>query len=192
MEGVQASAREVWTTIKVWLRNISSLLIQRWEISSTDTNILRALEVPFSNILRRLSRLISWKKPTIGWVKLNVDGSCRGNPGNCGGGGLIRDSLGNFKAAFSSHFVHGTNNEGELRALIEGVGVCKEMGFTNITLECDSSLVVNWLKCQRCSMWYLWDYWDELLDNLQGLQFTIEHQFQEGNYPTDALACSAI
>lgn len=33
-------------------------------------------------------------KTACGWLKLIVDGSCRGNLGNCGGGGVIRDHKG--------------------------------------------------------------------------------------------------
>jgi len=37
--------------------------------------------------------LIGWKPPSVGWVKLNLDGSCRDN-GICGCGDLIRGSDG--------------------------------------------------------------------------------------------------
>lgn len=67
-------------------------------------------------------------------------------------------------------------------------GVCKEMGFSQVTIECDSSLVVSWLKNQRCTAWYLWDFWDELMFAFNGLHFTIVHQFREGNSSADFLA----
>ena len=38
---------------------------------------------------------VRWKKPLIGWFKLNIDGASMGNPGKAGGGWLIKDSAGN-------------------------------------------------------------------------------------------------
>lgn len=76
-------------------------------------------------------------------MKLNVDGSCRGNLGNCGGGGVIRDHQGNFKAAFSEAFGFSTNNVIELRALSRGVVVCKGNGFYWVEMECDFALLVH-------------------------------------------------
>ena len=38
---------------------------------------------------------VRWKKPFIGWFKLNIDGASMGNPGKAGGGWLIKDSAGN-------------------------------------------------------------------------------------------------
>lgn len=39
--------------------------------------------------------LVRWRKPSVCWFKLNLDGASLGNPGKAGGGGLIRDSQGN-------------------------------------------------------------------------------------------------
>lgn len=50
------------------------------------------------------------EKLPIGWMKLNVDGSCRDNPGSFGGGEIIRDAHGIFKATFSEKFGILTNN----------------------------------------------------------------------------------
>ena len=33
--------------------------------------------------------LVRWNSPSIGWYKLNLDGSSLGNPGRASGGGLI-------------------------------------------------------------------------------------------------------
>ncbi|KAJ0018521.1 hypothetical protein Pint_09996 [Pistacia integerrima] len=122
-----------------------------------------------------------------GWIKLNVDGCCWGNPGSCKGGGVIRDVQGIFKGAFSSSFGHGTNNEAELRALLASVSLCKELGFNQLNIESDSSLIVSWLSSRKCTAWYLWDYWDDLLILLRDVHFTITHQLREGNSAADFL-----
>lgn len=104
----------VWVAVKVWLCKLSSLMIKKLSISSNDEAILKALEEPFINHPKRRPRLIFWNKSIRGWIKLNVDGCCHGNLGNCGDGGILQDHGGNFISAFSTYFGHGTNNEAEL------------------------------------------------------------------------------
>ncbi|CAA3010428.1 kDa ribonuclease H [Olea europaea subsp. europaea] len=85
--------------------------------------------------------LVSWRKHAIGWVKLNVDGSCFGNPGPYGGGGMIRDHYGNLVVCFSVAYGYGRNNEAELRAIIAVVELYKEMGFQQVEIDCDSTVM---------------------------------------------------
>ncbi|KAL3538026.1 hypothetical protein ACH5RR_001392 [Cinchona calisaya] len=47
-------------------------------------------------------RAVSWKPPPLGYLKLNVDGSCL--PGAVGGGGLVRTASGLPLAGFSNSF----------------------------------------------------------------------------------------
>ena len=132
--------------------------------------------------------LVGWIKPLCGWIKLNCDGSCRGNPGNSGGGGIIRDCDGMAKAAFSSHFGNGTNNSAELKAILEGIRLCKRLLYFNVIIESDSRIVVDWLRKGRCTLWYLWDFWEDLVAELEGVTFMVLHQYKEGNSAADFLA----
>lgn len=43
---------------------------------------------------------VIWQKPAAQWVKLNVDGASKGNPGPAGIGGIIRDSRSNLIKGF--------------------------------------------------------------------------------------------
>ncbi|KAF7842169.1 reverse transcriptase [Senna tora] len=43
---------------------------------------------------------IGWETPPVGWWKLNIDGSCQGSLNLIGGGGLLRDSNGNWVHGF--------------------------------------------------------------------------------------------
>lgn len=63
---------------------------------------------------------ISWQSAHQNFVKLNFDGSSRGNPDDSGAGVCIRDHLGNLKAFKSSVLPLGTNNMAEEQALLEG------------------------------------------------------------------------
>ena len=44
---------------------------------------------------------VRWNKPPSEWCKLNTDGASLGNPRKAGGGGLTRDSVGNWIKGFS-------------------------------------------------------------------------------------------
>ena len=65
--------------------------------------------------------MATWKKHGLGRVKLNTDGSCVDNQCLSGGGGLLRDHMGNFFCGFTSHYSVGTNNKSELRVVLDGL-----------------------------------------------------------------------
>ncbi|KAG6666728.1 hypothetical protein CIPAW_01G053100 [Carya illinoinensis] len=131
-------------------------------LSAANAQILSAFDINVTLWATRKPVQVVWSKPSLGWWKLNVDGSCRGNLGNCGGGGVLQDHRGRIKVGFSAHHSFRTNNEAELRALLQG-----KRGY---------------------NLWYLWDYWDALLLELDGVHFQVVHQFREGNQAVDYLA----
>ena len=47
-----------------------------------------------NQVSSKISILVKWNKPSIGWHKLNTDDASIGNPGKAGGGGVIRDCHG--------------------------------------------------------------------------------------------------
>ncbi|KAK4833981.1 hypothetical protein QYF36_014386 [Acer negundo] len=187
MEGVQDSATRVWWSVKYWLHslvgdlNASSLSVQ-------DMKILQDLQIDPPVQRHHWHRLVAWQRPPMGWFKLNCDGSCRGNPESSGGGGVIRDDVGTVRGAYSAHFGHGTNNGAELRAITKGIVLCKRLNLFNVIIESDSKMVVDWLRAGKCTLWYLWDYWDDLLKALEGVNFMAVHQFREANQAADFLA----
>lgn len=60
---------------------------------------------------------MAWQRPPEGWFKLDCYGSCSGNPGSSGGGGVIRDKDGTVRKTYSVHFGHDTNNGVELKVI---------------------------------------------------------------------------
>ena len=52
-----------------------------------------------------------------GFLKVNIDGAFKGNPGLAGFGGVIRDEQGQIKEIFHGHLGKATNNMVELMAL---------------------------------------------------------------------------
>eukprot|EP00253_Pinus_taeda_P003217 PITA_03217 len=51
-----------------------------------------------------------WQPPPQGFMKCNIDGASKGNPGMAGYGGVIRDQKGFIKTIFHSHLGKATNN----------------------------------------------------------------------------------
>eukprot|EP00253_Pinus_taeda_P015992 PITA_15992 len=58
-----------------------------------------------------------WQPPPHGFLKINIDGASKGNPGMARFGGVIRDGQGHIKDIFHSHLGTATNNMAELMAL---------------------------------------------------------------------------
>lgn len=86
---------------------------------------------------------VIWRKPEMGWVKFNVDGCCKGNPGTTGGGGMIRNYNGEMIKAFAEFYGQGNNNLAEAKAMLYGVKLCCNCGFSKVIVESDSMLIVN-------------------------------------------------
>lgn len=68
--------------------------------------------------------LVRWIKPPLLFVKLNSDGRCR--DGICGGGGVVRDSMGALIMAYSIPLGAGTSNWAEAKAMLFGLKWCIE------------------------------------------------------------------
>ncbi len=79
----------------------------------------------------------------ISQVTLAVDGAARGNPGQAGAGAALMDSHGNILAELSQYLGKATNNEAEYQALIFGLRLAKERGFSQLSIQTDSELLAN-------------------------------------------------
>lgn len=76
----------------------------------------------------------------------------------CSGGGLIQDSEGRFLAGFFENYGFSTNMKAELGALLSGVRLCSALGYSQIEMEGDSSMIINWVQRWSCTVWYKWRF----------------------------------
>ena len=77
-------------------------------------------------------------------MELYTDGAARGNPGEAGGGIVLRD-----RKKITEKFVYfgrKTNNESEYLALIEGLKLAVEKGAKTLAIHMDSELIVKQLR----------------------------------------------
>ncbi|KAK0606889.1 hypothetical protein LWI29_005714 [Acer saccharum] len=188
MEGKTENADQVWRAVRVWIKLLGDNICLAHNLSDHDRAILESFRLQCPINVSRPSKIVKWSRPLAGWIKLNCDGSCRGNPGNTAGGGIIRDSNGMVKGAFSTHYGDGTNDGADLKAIVDGIRLCKKLHLVNIIIESDSKIVVDWICKGRCTLWYLWDFWEDLCRELRGLNYMVAHQFREANSAVDFLA----
>lgn len=148
--------------------------------------IARANLEKWSGILRPI-RLCRWKKPEVGWTKLNTDGSV--DPGNAGFGGLLRDFKGEPICAFVSKALGDDIFLVELWAIWRGLVLASSLGIKVIWVESDSMSVVKTInrdqpysmKAISC-LKHIW----ELLKNFD--KHRISHSWRETNRAADHLS----
>jgi len=123
-------------------------------------------------------------------MKMNIDGASKGNPGNAGGGGTIRDHLGKWIKVFSANFGSCTSVNVELLELLKGFQIARAEGIGHLLIQMDSQLVINKLKepvgtyqvygntIKKCHLLIMDPKWT----------VEISHCFRESNKATDCLA----
>ena len=90
--------------------------------------------------------------PLDNWFKLNSNGSSMGNLGRAGGGGLIRDSKGEWVSDYARAIRYTTSVAAELWAFHDGINLCIDLNLENVIIELDAKFVVDLLmKDERSS-----------------------------------------
>jgi len=149
---------------KFWGLEFGIALWQIWK--ERNHRIFNSTVSPYTNTVRVIRRLvediihsmagesgftvnskqrvfIGWRYPPIDWVKVNVDGCSKGNPGVAGAGGVIRDAMGKWIVGFAINIGICTSVGAELWAIANGLQLAWSKGFRKIILESDSSLAVD-------------------------------------------------
>jgi len=202
-----STTEAIWNRIKSNLRE--TMLLQHWakeDYPSADNekNILDNWELQIhedSATTQKINRNIKdngkWTPPPNNSYKLNFDGASKGNPGQAGFGGIIRDSKGNLKQLYYGSLGWDTNNSAELEGLWQGLSIAKELNLKPLLIEGDSQIIINMAKriqngSQTRKVAHSWrlearlnDIEKELLQN-KALSFL--HTKREGNKTADLLA----
>ncbi|PRQ21049.1 putative ribonuclease H-like domain-containing protein [Rosa chinensis] len=148
--------------------------------------IARANLEKWGGILRPI-RLCRWKKPEVGWTKLNTDGSVVS--GNAGFGGLLRNYKGEPICAFVSKALGDDIFSVELWAIWRGLVLASGLGIKVIWVESDSLSVVKTInrdqpysmKAGSC-LKHIWD----LLKKFD--KHCVSHSWRETNRAADHLS----
>ncbi|KAL0418888.1 UNVERIFIED_CONTAM: putative ribonuclease H protein [Sesamum radiatum] len=92
---------------------------------------LLKLKIPETRNYQK-SKIVYWLKPDPGWVKLKTDGASKGNPGLAGAGGIVKDYTGKAIFVFSEPIGFTNNMVAEMHAVLRGLGICLEKGFSKV------------------------------------------------------------
>ncbi|OIS98250.1 hypothetical protein A4A49_62368 [Nicotiana attenuata] len=172
------------------------------QVSNTITLILNcqftSLQLPHSWIDKCIvvekmslvihSQIVYWRKLVSGYVKLNVDGCSKGNPGSARGGGIIRDHHGDLVMAFFDFYGICSNNFAEVKAVLQGIQMCCHHGLKNIVVESDSLLIINMINRKTKAHWQIIHELEQIWELTRTGDFQFKHIFREGNKIADQLA----
>jgi ribonuclease HI len=127
-------------------------------------------------------------------VRLYVDGSSKGNPGEGGAGAVIKDELERTVSHCKRYLGLVTNNIAEYQALILGLQEARQLGSQEVEIYLDSELVVNQING-------VYRVRDSKLKTLEGevrgllrhfARWVIRHIPREENREADRLAREAV
>ncbi|MQM17915.1 hypothetical protein Taro_050897 [Colocasia esculenta] len=166
-----------------------SMLQFKVDLNPKDLHIL----IWFGYILRystKMLKLVRWIPPICDFG-LNVDGACKDNPGECGGGECLRDSQGNVHMAFSHFYGVGTNMIAELRALCDGLRLATSLGYKLSIIHSDSQILVNSICEKKLLSWLSYRWWREVVSFIRESAL-MSHVYRETNQQADALANFAV
>ncbi|KAM7503559.1 hypothetical protein LguiB_002463 [Lonicera macranthoides] len=132
--------------------------------------------------------LIHWKFPVAGTVKVNTDGSCLGNPGPAGIGGVARNDQGQWLAGFAGFIGKATILKAEIWPVREAMLLIKEKSWVGATVEVDSSNVIDLIKGENHD-----DHPQRILIRdckkiIEEMDLQVSHTLREGNRCADAMA----
>ncbi|KAL5798041.1 hypothetical protein ACOSQ2_002861 [Xanthoceras sorbifolium] len=89
---------------------------------------------------------VKWKRPPEDWYKLNVDASLKAADNLVGLGAVVRDYQGLFMAGLSRKLVGSVSIEvAEAAAILNGLHLALQSGFSRLLVESDSSTVINYI-----------------------------------------------
>lgn len=171
--------------------NVNSIL-SFWDILIVRSwNLISFPSSPIFPCVRKISIVrawIKWNPPNSSFVKLNFDGSSRGNPSDSSIGACQRNHLCQVLVFYTTPISPGTNNMVESNALLEGSILAKRMYFSYLRIEGHSSIIINSSIHRKSDNWHMsyalqW-IWG-LIDSLE--IYLISHVYREGNALRDFL-----
>jgi len=132
-------------------------------------------------------RWVRWDPPLGGWRVLNTDGAVKGTTGPAGARGVLRDDKGEWIMDFSEYLGRCSAVKAEIRAVLWGFKLAKEVRTQRLWLQMDSNVVVGMLT--RRAPWhpeysFILQQCTHLLDG-EGWEVQITHCFGEANQVAD-------
>ena len=132
---------------------------------------------------------VKWEKPGYGWLTLNTYGSVVGNFGVAGGGGLIRDTNGEWVTGFARRIGKTSSFLAELWALRDGLQLCLQTQAQAVLIELDSKSIVDAFNSQGYSNTIVSSIMEDCRHMITWIpQTRFRHIYREANRCADYLA----
>ncbi|CAL5371565.1 unnamed protein product [Camellia sinensis] len=119
---------------------------------------------------------------------MNMDGSSKGDPGDGGFGGLIRDERGIWLCSYFGKLTNCTCIKAEIWALYRGLTIAFEKGYRDLSIEIDSQYAIDMLKGNIEVIFPLRSLVEDSKFLIRRCGFSIQHVKREGNINADGLA----
>ncbi|XP_042505494.1 uncharacterized protein LOC122082064 [Macadamia integrifolia] len=158
--------------------------------TTTDLICCRKLGIPIQHFPPQSILEVFWCRPDVNWIKLNFDGSSRGNPGHARAGGIFRDHRGGILESYKIFMGVSEVFEAEVKGLMVGLMRARELGITCLWVETDSSAVAISIQ-QKKILWFALQRWIFLQPYLESITWKITHNFREANSIADYLVRDA-
>ncbi|XP_027178018.1 uncharacterized protein LOC113777177 [Coffea eugenioides] len=155
---------------------------------NTDCKWFRYVVAPLKVSKRSIS--VSWLKPPLGTLKLNSDASMV--EGVASGGGLIRNHEGNLIFTFYKEFGVADVLLAEGLALLHGLQLYKEKGYSSFHTEVDSESLASLVKEGTLTKWLFCNVLLEIRSLLVLMNSGIRHIFREANLATDRMTALRV
>lgn len=137
----------------------------------------------------RVTRWISCHPSREDCIVLNVDGSCIGNPGAAGMGGVIRNTNGDWLWGFTSYLGHQDNLFAELMAMNKGLLLAWDQGYRQVVCYSDSLLAIHLVQGPFNQLHAYATVIQNIKDCIhRNWSVQILHTLREGNSATDFMA----
>lgn len=134
----------------------------------------------------KITIVVRWRPPAPDQYKINIDGST--NAGQMFAGGVIRNSLGFFIAAFSLSLGPRLAVDTEALAGLHGIMFAHSRGWTNLWIKSDSELAVKLLKSNsKIIPWCIKSCWEKFWAIRPNINLQVSHIHREGNFKADTL-----
>lgn len=184
-ENIHMSSRQIIQQVEKLTSIFISSQFQNLQFPMVWTDLFKTIESAKQSFSYSM---VIWMKPDFGWVKLNFDGCCKGNPGSSGGGGIIRDHNGNFLIAYADFYGYSNNNMAEAKSLAQGLNICLEEGYSSVIIESDSQVIIDMINNKMKIPWQMQQIISNIINSSKNLNCSFVHIYREGNMAADCLA----
>lgn len=123
-----------------------------------------------------------WNFPPSVWVKINFDGAAKGNPGQVGCGGVIRDENGRCIVAVELPMGTQTNHLSEAMGTFQTLQIANQLRCRKVWIEEDSNNIIQFLKGKSSTSWKIKNIINaskNLINTFK--EFYITHNYRERN-----------